>query len=144
MIICLVIMFALRVMIIKMSKMADFLYFPLMPAKNQSQFGENICMNLKDLIWLFQKMLWIVGFWATISKISALEDTGFHYFFADSEVFNISTLDNSRTVTLKLIHFLKELKKIIQVHLKVLPELWLTFCCRQQKIQKINHFFTFQ
>ena len=49
-VICLVIMFAPGVMVIKMSKMAHFLYFPLMPAKNQSQFGENIYAHLKDLI----------------------------------------------------------------------------------------------
>ena len=35
--ICLVIMFTPRVMVIKMSKMAHFFYFLLMPAKNQSQ-----------------------------------------------------------------------------------------------------------
>ena len=49
-IICLVIMLASGVMVIKMSKMAHFLYFLLMPANNQSQFGENICVQLKDLI----------------------------------------------------------------------------------------------
>ena len=32
-------------------------------------------------------MLWIVGFRATIGKISAFEDTEFHYFFVDSAVF---------------------------------------------------------
>ena len=49
-IICLVIMLASGVMVIKMSKMAHFLYFLLMPANNQSQFGENIYVHLKDLI----------------------------------------------------------------------------------------------
>ena len=49
-VICLVIMFTTRVMVIKMSKMAHFLYFLLMPAKNQSQFGQNIDVHLKDLI----------------------------------------------------------------------------------------------
>ena len=49
-IICLFIMFTPRVMFIKMSKMADFLYFLLMVTKNQSQFGQNIYMHLKDLI----------------------------------------------------------------------------------------------
>ena len=38
-VICLVIMFTSRVMVIKMSKMTHSLYFLLMPAKNQSQFG---------------------------------------------------------------------------------------------------------
>ena len=86
-VICLVIMFAPRVMVIKVSQMSHFLYFLLMPVKNQSQFGENIYVHLKNLIWLFQKILWIVGFWATISKISTHEDTELHYFFADSAVF---------------------------------------------------------
>ena len=49
-IICLVIMLASGVMVIKMSKMAHFLYFLLMPANNQSQFRENIYVHLKDLI----------------------------------------------------------------------------------------------
>ena len=35
----LAIMFTSGVMMIKMSKMAHFLYFLLMPEKNQSQFG---------------------------------------------------------------------------------------------------------
>ena len=35
-VICLVIMVTPQVMVIKMSKMAQFLYFLLMPAKNQS------------------------------------------------------------------------------------------------------------
>ena len=48
-IIYLVIMLTPQVMVIKMSKMADFLYFLLMPAKNQSQFGQNIYVHLRDL-----------------------------------------------------------------------------------------------
>ena len=49
-IIYLAIMFTPRVMVVKMSKMAHFSYFLLMPAKSQSQFGQNIYMHLKDLI----------------------------------------------------------------------------------------------
>ena len=36
---CLFIMFTSRVMVIKMSKMPHFLYFLLLTAKNQLQFG---------------------------------------------------------------------------------------------------------
>ena len=43
-VICLVI--CSGVMVIKISKMTHFLHFLLMPAKNQSQFGENICVHL--------------------------------------------------------------------------------------------------
>ena len=49
-IICLFTMFAPRVMVIKMSKMANFLYFLLMTSKNQLHFGQNICVHLKYLI----------------------------------------------------------------------------------------------
>ena len=49
-VVSLVIMFAPRVMVIKMSKMAHFLHFLLMPATNQTQFGETIYVHLKDLI----------------------------------------------------------------------------------------------
>ena len=47
--ICLV-MFSLAFMAIEMSQIAYFLYFLLMTTKNQSQFGQNIQMHLKDLI----------------------------------------------------------------------------------------------
>ena len=43
-IICLVIVFTPRVMVIKMSKMALVLYFLQMTGKNQSQFGQNTCI----------------------------------------------------------------------------------------------------
>ena len=50
-VICLGIKTAPGVMVIKMLKMAHFLYFLLLkPAKDQSQFGENIYVHLKDLI----------------------------------------------------------------------------------------------
>ena len=41
-IICLLIIFTSRVIVITMSKMAHFLYFLLITAKNQSHFGQNI------------------------------------------------------------------------------------------------------
>ena len=85
-------------MVINMSKMAYFLYFLLMPAKNQSRLGENIYVHLKDLIYLSQKMLWIIKFSAIVNKILTLENT-VSLLFADSAVFYISTLDISQTVT---------------------------------------------
>ena len=55
-------MFTPGVMIIKMSKMAHFLYFLLMTATNQSQFGQNIHASERSYLKLFQKILWIMGF----------------------------------------------------------------------------------
>ena len=97
-VIYLVIIFISQVMVINMSKMAYFLYFLLMPAKNQSRLGENIYVHLKDLIYLSQKMLWIIKFSAIVNKILTLENT-VSLLFADSAVFYIFTLDISQTVT---------------------------------------------
>ena len=49
-VICQVIMLTPALMVIKMSKMAHFLFFLSMTAKNQSQFGQNIYLHLKDFI----------------------------------------------------------------------------------------------
>ena len=43
----------------------------------------------------------------------------------------------------KTIPFPKELNKISQAHLNMLLKLWLIFCCHQQKMQKISHFWRF-
>ena len=48
--ICLVIMFTPRVTVIKMSKMARFLYFLRITPKYLWQFGQNTWMHLKDFI----------------------------------------------------------------------------------------------
>ena len=49
MVMCLVIMFTTRVMVIKMSKIAQFLYFLLMIAENQLQVRQNIYVHLKNI-----------------------------------------------------------------------------------------------
>ena len=67
-----VMMFTTRIMVIKMSKMA-FLHFLLMTAKDQSQFGQNIYLHLKDFSELFQKMVCLIGFAVTVSEISRVE-----------------------------------------------------------------------
>ena len=121
--ICLVIIFTPGVMVIKMSKMAHFLYFQQTTGKNQSQFGQNTC------IWKI---------FVALSE-NALE---FRDLLLTQQFFHIPTLDISRTVTPKPYYFLTELKKIFQVHLNVFPRL-TNFCCHQQKIQKMNHFWYF-
>ena len=82
-------------------------------------------------------MLWIIGFWATISKMSTLENARLWYFFAESVVFLYfypQYLTNRNSKAYQPYHFLKELSKIFQVHLNILPKLWLIFCCcRKQK-----------
>ena len=62
--------------------------------------------------------------------------------------FYISTVDISRLQNLLNISFSERtlsdaLSEIFQVHLNVLPKLWLIFCFHQQNIQKMNHFWHF-
>ena len=56
-----------------MSKMAQFLCFLLMTAKNQSQFGQNTYTHLNDLTEFFQKTVWLIGFEITICNILTVE-----------------------------------------------------------------------
>ena len=81
------VLFTPRVMVIELSKMADFMYFLLDTAKYQSKFGQDIYVHLKNLIWPFQKILWMIYFGATIWKISTFKNTGFRYSFVHSKFF---------------------------------------------------------
>ena len=49
-------------------------------------------------------------------------------------------LTSSNSKNLLTIPFLKKLNKMFQVHLNILPKLWLIFCCYQQKIWKIKNY----
>ena len=71
-------------------------------------------------------MLWIIGFWATISKKSILEKIRLRYFLLTQQFFWYFYLNILQAVTLKLINytiFLKELNKIFHVHLNILFKL---------------------
>ena len=69
-VICLFIMFNPGVMVIKMSKTADFFDLLLMIAKKKnSQFGQNIYVHLKDHIEFFQNISWLIGFRVTVAEI---------------------------------------------------------------------------
>ena len=97
-------------------------------------------MHLKDR----KKMLWIIGFWATISNVSIFENKGFRYFLLTQQFFwyfyhQYLTHVNSKAYW--TYHFLKELRNIFQVHLNILSKLGLSFCY-QQKIQQMSHFWS--
>ena len=60
--------------------------------------------------------------------------------------FNISTLNISETLIPNTInHIISWIKinKVFQIHLNILPKLWLVFCCHQQKIPKMKHLWHF-
>ena len=71
--ICLVIILAIRVMVIKMSKMAHILYFLLMTANKMSYFGQIIYTHLKDLNDFFQKIVRLILVTVIIREISRIE-----------------------------------------------------------------------
>ena len=72
-VIFLVIMFNARVMIIKMSKTAQFLYFLLMTANIQSQYWQNNQVYLTDLIEFLHKMISLRDFKFTVCEILRVE-----------------------------------------------------------------------
>ena len=82
-------------MVIKIPKMSHFFVFMLIPAKNQSQFGQNIYAHLKNLIFLSENAMdcWILRYhYQDINpgryKVSLL---------LTQQRFGISTLDISQT-----------------------------------------------
>ena len=93
--------------------MSHFMYCLLMiTVKNQSQFGQSISS--------FRICYGLLGFELPLAKCQPLKILDFGIF---------------------LNYFLKELKTIFQVHLNILPKLGLVFCCYQQRIWKIRHFW---
>ena len=129
-------MFIPGFIIIKMSKIAQFLSFLLMTLKNKLHCDQNIYLHLKDLIDFFQKILWLIGFGITVSEILRVEISKFSRF----EILLI-VLQNP------IIHrIFEKLNKcfqcfqIFQMHLVISFKLWLIVCCHHQKIQNVSHF----
>ena len=71
-------------------------------------------------------MLWITRFWATIIFC-------WHFY--------LQYHMNGNSKACEPYVFPKELSKIFKVNLDILPKLWLIFCCHQQNIQKLSHFW---
>ena len=93
----------------------------------------------------FQKILLITYFWATISKTSTFKIRGFRYSFVDLEIFLIFIPRISHEqLSPKTITIPFSARTICHVYLNILPKLWQTFRCYQQKIQKISDFWYFK
>ena len=88
-------------MAIKMLKMAHFLYFLLMPAKTQSQLGENIYVHLKDLI---KKCYGLLDSELSLARYQPLKVKVFFIFLPTQQFCDISILNISQTVTPRLIN----------------------------------------
>ena len=97
--ICLVIMFVPRVMVIKMSKMAHFLYFLLMLAKNQLQFGQTIMCIWKFLLSFLRKHYGLLDSELPLGRHQHLKVQCFIIFFADSTVLWYFYPQYSQTLT---------------------------------------------
>ena len=70
-VICLVSMFPSLVMVLKMLKIDQILHFYADVSKNSGQLVQFSLLQLKDLLLLFPKMVWFIGFWATVKVILA-------------------------------------------------------------------------
>ena len=88
-------------------------------------------------------MLKIIGFWATISNMSTLENTRFGYFFAGSAVVWNFSLHISRTVVNLTIPFSEKPQQDLSSALKKFAQTVNIFCCHQQKIQNMRYFWYF-
>ena len=97
-VICLVIMFTSWGMVIKMSKMAHFLYFLMMPAKNESWFGQNIYVILFSSLRKCYRLLDSEQplAWYQLWKMHI-----FFIFLLTQQLLYVSTLDISRKKTSK-------------------------------------------
>ena len=91
-------------------KMSLFVYFLLMTAKNQSQFAQNFLVHLKgSLFSSFRKCYGLLGSKLPLARCQPFKILDFSILLSIQQFFN---------------GFLKELRKIFQVHLKILPKLW--------------------
>ena len=70
-VICLVSVYTPRVIVIKMSKMTNFLYFVLMAGINSHSLGK-IYLSA-HLIEFFQKTVWLIVFGVTVPEILRVE-----------------------------------------------------------------------
>ena len=90
----------------KMKKIWSFVYLScLLPKlwslKSQKWLIFCIFCWCQQKISLSLHKIFLIGLWASISKISTLEGTEFHYFLVTEKFFDNSTLDTSQTVTPK-------------------------------------------
>ena len=80
-----------------------------------------------------------------MSKPLKMQDFDVFFFCPLSSffIFLPQCLTNHNPKAYQPYYFLKELKKIFQEHLNKLLKLWLKFCCDQQKIKQMSHFWHF-
>ena len=124
-VICLVIVFTPKV-----SKIIHFLYFPLMPAKKQSQFGQMINCIWKISLNSFRKCYVSFGFELPLARCQSMERQDFLIFCRPSSFSDRSTLSTSQTVTPNLIDLTTFWKNLIRYFSSTL----IFFCRYQQKI----------
>ena len=132
----------LELLSLKCQKCLIFYIFCRWQQKNNYSLGI-ICKCIWKVLFIsFRKCYELLGSDLLLARCQPLKMYNFGIFLWNQQFFYISTLSSSRTVTLKHIKytiFCKNSNKIFQLHLNVLPKLWLTFCCHQQRIQKMSH-----
>ena len=93
----------------------------------------------------FRKCYGLLDSQLPLTRCQPLKTQGFCIFCELSTFSCISILVISGMVTPKplTIPFPEDFNKIYQVHLNIIPKLWIMFCCHQQKILKTTYFWLF-
>ena len=76
-----------------------------MSANNQSQFGENNYVHLKDLIRSFRKCYGLLDSELPLARYQPLKIQRFITFLLTQQLFDISTFNISQTVTPRPINY---------------------------------------
>ena len=101
-------------LVIKISKLAHFLIFSADDSKKSVTVRAKFLSTSERCYLAHQKILWIIGIWATISKMSTLENTGFLVFLSWLINFDISTISILQTINSKSLNHIIQWRNLIR------------------------------
>ena len=136
------VMFTPKVVVIRMSKMAHFIYFLLNTEKNRPCLGKIFKCIWKVLFGPFTKYY---GLWSSdlpLVNFQHLKIQDFtsplltQHFFSFFWYFYLQYLSNSYVQSLLNIPSSARTRQIFHVYLKILPKLWLIFAVIKRKLKK--------
>ena len=136
------VMFTAKDMIIRMSKMALLCTFCWIQQKTCPSLGKILKCIWKVLFSAFTKYYRL---WSSKLPLARCQHMKIHFAISllSHHFFFLTTISHDH-LSLKSLRILQDFNEIFQVYLNVFLELWLMFCCYQQKIQKISNFWHFK
>ena len=139
-------MFTPQVMVIQMLKMAHFLYFCWCQQKFSHGLYKIFISIWKILYSSLRKCYGLLDSQLPLARYQPFKIHSFTIFcwLNSFQIFLPSIFHKWQLQNLWTIPFSERTKKdLLGALFNVLPKLWLMFCCHQQKIQKLCHFFSF-